>query len=1222
MTASESGITVNPPSQLPLSFIANVGQINSQDVDFQVRGAGHTIFFTPDEIILTASQQVDDETVNSVVRSQLVGANPDASIAALNPLPGVANFLLGNDPSQWYTNVPTYDGIVYQNVYQGIDRIFKGSEGELKSEFIVAPGADPGQIRMQFSGVESIQLRDDGALVLQTSLGELVEAAPYIYQDIDGQRYTVQGTYTLLGNNQVGFTLGAYNPAYTLVIDPVLEYTTYLGGNGDAVGGFDEQAFGIAVDDTGVYLTGSTPSANFPVTAGVVQPTLNPLVANTTDVFVTKLNPTGDAVLFSTFIGGAGSDVAGDIAVDGAGNILLTGVTTSPSTPANVTFPTINAVQAAFGGGQTDGFALKLNAAGDTLLYSTYLGGAADDLAFKLAVDAAGNAYITGATRSNGVAAFSTVGAFQANNNGDADAFLTQLSADGVLLYGTYFGGSQFDSGNDIQVDNAGNVYITGDVDSAPNSPTPFAITAGALQPNFGGVRDAYVVKLNIAAATPAAQLLYSSYFGGNGLDSGDAIGLDSAGNIYIAGDTESINLTTVNAAQPTFGGVRDTFVAKLNTAGSALVYSTYLGGSQSDSTDSIAIDSAGNAYVVGETLSAADYPTVNPLQAYGGGDRDAFAAMLNPNGIVFYNTYLGGNGYDEAFYIAVDSEGNAYVTGQTSSTNLATPGAFQTTYGGGNRDAFLTKIISNRAPVLNNTGTPGLTDINQNDTNNAGTLVSAILASGFGGNPINDLDPGALQGIAVTAVDNTNGTWQFSIDGGGTWTPFGTPSDNEARLLASDANTRIRFIPNSNFNGSVATGITFRAWDQTLGINGGTATITTIGTGGATPFSIETETAAIAVTATADPIPNQPNQPDQPNQPNQPTPIDNPNDIITVGGSTGTSQLLFSLNESNADLVNEVGVFAIDDDQGTINGIAPGQAGYLQAALSQGRVIFSSLSNYPDGFGVANQTRVLSFEANTRLGFYFVQNSTTDTVLADLAAGQTSANVFFSFASASPDGFDHLRVSDQGNGVFVQRWEDRLGGGDQDFNDLVMTIQPTAELPRVGATLQGESQQELIDLRNQTGSVQAQFVVNREAALDNFCGFYRVVDENGGIDVDGNGTADVLPGNAGYVEAAIQQRVQNLDLTAANQSTATFSAQLEGGFLYAPFLIVNGRPEVFLDGNPANDPAVYFPFLGANSDGVDHLRLLGDNIFGFEDLPGGGDRDYNDMIIQVSFTA
>ncbi|MBD2017180.1 SBBP repeat-containing protein [Microcoleus sp. FACHB-53] len=1212
MPATESPIAVNASAQLPLSFIANAGQANS-DVQFQVRGAGHTIFFTASEIILSATEQVEDQIVSSVVRSQLVGANPNPSIVGLNPLPGVANFLLGNDPSQWYTNVSTYGGVVYQNVYAGIDRVFKGTEGELKSEFIVAPGADPGQIRMNFSGVESIQLRDDGALVLQTPLGELIEEAPYIYQEINGQRQVVQGAYTLLGNNQVGFTLGTYNPAYTLVIDPVLEYSTYLGGNGNAAGGFDEVGNGIAVDATGVYLTGSTPSTNFPVTAGAVQPTLNPFsLANTTDVFVTKLNPAGNAVLYSTFIGGAGSDVAGDITLDSAGNIYLTGVTTSPSILAAAAFPTVNAVQATFGGGLADAFALKLNAAGNALIYSTYLGGTGNDGAFKLALDGAGNAYITGLTESLGVAAFSTANAFQANNNGNTDGFVTQLNPNGGLLYGTYLGGSQFDSGNDIQVDSAGLVYLTGDTDSAPNSPTPFTITAGALQPTFGGVRDAFVVKLNVGAATPAAQLVYSSYYGGNGLDSGDSIAVDSAGNIYIAGDTESTNLPAVNAAQPTFGGVRDTFVAKLNAAGSALVYSTYLGGSQSDSADYLAVDSAGNAYVTGETLSTTDYPTVNPVQTFGGGTQDAFAAMLNPNGVVFYNTYLGGNGYDEAFYIAVDNAGNAYVTGQTGSTNFSTPGAYQTTYGGGNRDVFLSKIRPNTAPVLNNTGSTILTTIAQNDTNNTGTLVSAILASGSPGNPITDPDPGALQGIAVMAVDNTNGTWQFSTDGGANWTPFGTPSENAARLLVSDANTRIRFVPNANFNGNVATGITFRAWDQTLGTNGSTANITTIGTGGATPFSTDTETAAIAVTAAIDTPTTTPTTP--------PNPSNNPNDFVTIGGSTGPNQLLFTLNENSAAFVNEVGVFVVDDDQGTVNGIAPGTAGYLQAALSQGKVILSTPPNLPNGFGVADQTRVLNFNSNERLGFYFVQNSTTDTVLADLTAGRTPSNVFFSFTSANSDGFDHLQLSDQGNGVFIQRWEDMSGGGDQDFNDLVMTIQPTIEPLKVGVTLQGESQHEVIDLRNQTAGLQAQFVVNREAAFDNFVGFYRVVDVNGGIDTDGNGTADVRPGEGGYAQAAIQQRVQNLDLTVANQSTATFTAQLEGGLIYAPFLIANGRPDALVDGNSSNDPAVYFPFFGANADGVDHIRLLGDNTFGFEDLSGGGDRDYNDVIVQVNF--
>jgi VCBS repeat-containing protein len=366
---------------------------------------------------------------------------------------------------------------------------------------------------------------------------------------------------------------------------------------------------------------------------------------------------------------------------------------------------------------------------------------------------------------------------------------------------------------------------------------------------------------------------------------------------------------------------------------------------------------------------------------------------------------------------------------------------------------------------------------------------------------------------------------------------------------------------------------------------------------------------------------PNSPN-PSQPNPSQTVTLKHTPNNVFFFEGGTGQAQLRFALSENDAALVNEVGVFAVVDDQGTVNGIAPGSADYLQTALNRGRVIFSQLSNSPNGFGVADPTRVLSFNASDRLSFYFVQNSTTDTVLANLATGQTPPNVFFSLVSGNTDGFDHLQVSDQSNGVFVQRWEDGLGGGDRDFNDLGMSIQATTQSLTLGVGLQGESQQELIDLRDQASSVQAQFVVNREAAFDNFVGFYKVADVNGGIDTDGNGTVDLRPGDTGYAQAAIEQRVPNLDLTVANQSMATFTAQLQGGLIYAPFLIANGRPDAFLDGNSNNDPAIYFPFLGANADGFDHLRLLGDNIFGFEDLPSGGDGDYNDMVIRATLTA
>jgi VCBS repeat-containing protein len=379
---------------------------------------------------------------------------------------------------------------------------------------------------------------------------------------------------------------------------------------------------------------------------------------------------------------------------------------------------------------------------------------------------------------------------------------------------------------------------------------------------------------------------------------------------------------------------------------------------------------------------------------------------------------------------------------------------------------------------------------------------------------------------------------------------------------------------------------------------------------------------------------PNQPT-PGQPT-PGQPTPGQplalnkTPDDIFSLAGGSGEGQLRFTLGASNRQFVNEIGVCVVDDDQGTIDGLAPGSAGYLQAALSQGKVIFSALSDFPNGFAAANSTRVLRFNSSdaanadssaSRLLFYLVQNSTTDSVLADLALGRTPANVFFALPLGNIDGFDHLQASDQGNETFSLRWEDGLGGGDRNFNDLVLNVQATTEPLALGAQLQGQEQGELIDLRDRVGLVQAQFAVNREAAFENFVGFCKVVNANGGIDLDGNGTVDLLPSDAGYARAAIQQRVPSINLSVADRGTATFTASLEAGFIYMPFLIVDGRPDALLDGNPDNDSTVYFPFLEANFDGIDHLRLLGDNTFGFEDLPGGGDVDYNDLVVQVRYT-
>jgi hypothetical protein len=326
------------------------------------------------------------------------------------------------------------------------------------------------------------------------------------------------------------------------------------------------------------------------------------------------------------------------------------------------------------------------------------------------------------------------------------------------------------------------------------------------------------------------------------------------------------------------------------------------------------------------------------------------------------------------------------------------------------------------------------------------------------------------------------------------------------------------------------------------------------------------------------------------------------PNDLFLIQGDPGQAQLQFTLTQSDSSFVNEIGVFVVDDDQGTVNGIAPGEAGYMQAALSQGQVIFSALSG--NVFAGLNSTSQLSFDVGDRLGFYLVQNSTTDTVLSKLAAGQTPPNVFFATTSANSDGFDHLQVSEGSNSTFTLAWEDQLGGGDRDFNDVALTVQLTNQPPPLGTG--GQSEQELIDLRDLTGLVSAEFVVNSDAAYSNSAGFYAVDDAMGRI-------GNLNPGDSGYAEAAISQRV---DLTAAG---------LPGGQLWAPFIIANGTPQEFLSNNPNNQPSqgplAYFPYLGANPDGVDHIRQLGNNTFGFEDKFGGGDFDYNDLVVQAHFT-
>ncbi|NMG08251.1 hypothetical protein DP117_15640 [Brasilonema sp. UFV-L1] len=538
--------------------------------------------------------------------------------------------------------------------------------------------------------------------------------------------------------------------------------------------------------------------------------------------------------------------------------------------------------------------------------------------------------------------------------------------------------------------------------------------------------------------------------------------------------------------------------------------------------------------------------------------------------------------------------------SGSNGSTTDTTVNGGATAFSSATDTAAISVGIVNNAPTLRDTDVT-LTAIKKDagtPVGAVGTLVSSLVS--LGGNVI-DSDKDALTGIAITNADTTNGTFFYSTDNGNNWTSLGSVSNANARLLAANPNTRIYFQPNANFNGNINNVLTFRAWDQSTGTNGSLADTTV--NGGATAFSSATDTAAISIDTVNTPGGSKA----------APTLKLASNNIFQLEGisDSGKPKLEVTLTGASSKQVNELGVFVVDDEQGRINGIAPGTENYAQAALSRASTIFSVITKVPNGFNT-DLTRLLEFNSGARLQFFLVNNNSIDAV----QAGSTSTkDLIFSNSLTQ-------KVTDLGNGEFTLALNDASNSNTSDFQNLVVKIKATNQSLPLGASLQGNSFGELIDLRNvSTQQIKADFVLNREARNDNFVGFYQVADANGGIDIDGNGTVDLRPGDAGYTQAAVQRRVAGIDLTVGNQSTATFTANLSPGSILAPFMIANNRPEAILDGNPNNDPAVYFSFLGANSDKVDHIRLLGNNTFGFEDLPSGGDKDYNDMTVRVNLS-
>ena len=683
---------------LPLAFEQNEGQTEAR-IKFRSRQAGADVLLLAGGALLN-SRDGCKENVEQAARlfgelsrssrsnrlaacstplqMKFVGANRKARIAGVEPLPGHQNYLLGNNPARWHRDVSMYRQVVYEDIYPRTNLIFYGQNRELEYDFRLAAGADPKNIQIAFDQSTRLQLEDDGSLTVSYSGHKIKQRKPVVYQEIGGERVIIVGRYVLLNKHAAGFEIGSYDHAQSLVIDPTLVFSTYLGGAAD------DSASSIARDSAGnIYIAGSTASTNFPTVA--------PAYASNkglTDIFVTKINPAGTNIIYSTYIGGSGIDRASAITVDATGNAYVVGRVGNTSTD----FPTTpGSLASAYRGGDFDGIVLKLNPQGNALVYSTFIGAEENDSAEGIAVDAAGVAYVTGGTKSSG---FPTTGtAYQFQRAGDTDAYLAKINASGSsLLYSSLLGGSGTDRGSSVAVDGNGIAYVAGYC-ASPDFPTE-----NPFQGTFGGSFDAFVAKFD-TNASGINSLPFSSYLGGIGDDKAFGVAMDSStANLYVTGQTSSNNLPLLNPAQSAFGGTYDAFVARVSTSGTK-IYTTYLGGGGDDRATGVAVNAAGEAYVTGFT-SSTNFPVVTPLQIANGGGFDSFLTKVNAGGSVFlYSTYFGGSGNENntatvtaSNPIAVDAANNAYITGYTSSTNFPVASPVQGSSAGG-QDVFIAKI-------------------------------------------------------------------------------------------------------------------------------------------------------------------------------------------------------------------------------------------------------------------------------------------------------------------------------------------------------------------------------------------------------------------------------------------------------------------------------------------------------------------------------------------------
>ncbi|HXS94713.1 MAG TPA: SBBP repeat-containing protein [Candidatus Limnocylindrales bacterium] len=739
LTATAMAAPVPKWGSLPLTFEPNRGQA-SGDVRYLARGSSYILYLSPGEAVIAGRGQQS-------LRTKFPGANHAAAIAGEIQADATTNYLIGSDPTHWRTSVPNYERVRYSSIYSGIDLVYYGKDGHLEYDWIVAPGADPQQIRMTFDHSSRVSIDRHGDLVVSAGQSEYRHKKPLIYQLIAGKRIPVDGAWTLNGA-EGQFRIGAYDHGKELVIDPPLIFSSYYGGNGL------DYAYAVAVDSIGnTYIAGAAGSANLSV-------------LGTEDAFVTKLSPNGSK-MFTTFIGGAAADEAHGIAVDVQGNMYVTGSTGS------LDFPVHGAIQPKTGG-SGDVFVVKVAAAGAPLLYSTYLGGNANDSGSAIAIDSAGNAYIAGTTFSTD---FPVQHAYQNTKGAQSDAFVAKLNPGGTAwLYVTYLGGNNVDQGNGIAVDAAGNAYVTGYTAS-----TNFPVQSALRGSNAGDV-DAFVTKLNPAGSA----LVYSTYLGGSATDYGTAIAVDASGNAYVTGIVTSDDFPLASPMDDKLGShaVDDIFVSKLNPAGSALVYSTYLGGGSADDPYAIALDPAGNVYITGRTNSS-DFPLTNPIQS----TRfafDMFVTEINAAGSArLFSTFIGGQGSESGRGIAVDSLGNIHVAGEGTSTDFPVVKPFQGANGGGtgSQDALV---------LLLGTATPS-----------NGPVITTVSDNLVDGGPI---VPGGWFYVKGTDLADVQRIW-----GGSDFSDSNTlPTDlNGVEVLVNGARVPVYFISPGQVNAQAPSNIT-----------------------------------------------------------------------------------------------------------------------------------------------------------------------------------------------------------------------------------------------------------------------------------------------------------------------------------------------------------------------------------------------------------------------------